>query len=334
MLSPLLRRSPRRRMPGPVMLFSRRLLLAAPAAHLLLPSRAPAQAPPGQTPPLIPPAQLDDSLEIEGDPLAAERRRARLFIEARVNDQGPFRFLVDSGADRSVVGAALARSLALPVAGSAKLQSMAGESLVDTVHVQNLTLGASRTENLTLPALPEAFLGADGLIGIDALAESRLLLDYERRTVTVQDSRTSPPRSDDEIVVTARRRKGQLILTEVRLQSQQLYAVIDSGSEMSVGNLALASRLLSRRKQAEMRDVALIAVTGESLTAKVAIIPMLEIGRFAIQNLAIAFVDAAPFRLFGLADEPALLLGSDALQSFRRIALDFGRRRVRFTLRR
>ncbi|WP_439534672.1 aspartyl protease family protein [Polymorphobacter sp.] len=311
------------------MRFSRRLLLAAPAAQLL--SRGLSAQP---SPPLIPPAQLDDDLEIQGDPIEAARRRARLFIDVRVNGEGPFRFLVDSGADRSVVGAALASRLALPVAGRATLQSLAGPSEVQTVHVSQLALGASLSENLTLPALPEAWLGADGLIGIDALAESRLLLDYERRSVTVQDSRTTPPRSDDEIVVTARRRKGQLILAEVRLQSQRLYAVIDSGAEMSVGNLALASRLLGRRQKAEMRRVELIAVTGERLAADMAIISRLEIGRFTIQNLAIAFVDAAPFTLFGLADQPALLLGSDALQSFRRIALDFGRRRVRFTLRR
>jgi hypothetical protein len=37
--------------------------------------------------------------------------------------------------------------------------------------------------------------------------------------------------------------------------------------------------------------------------------------------------------MFGLADEPALLLGSDVLEAFRRVSLDFRNRKVRFVLR-
>ena len=47
-----------------------------------------------------------------------------------------------------------------------------------------------------------------------------------------------------------------------------------------------------------------------------------------------AFADVPPFKLFGLADEPAILLGTDLLESFRRISLDFKARKVRFQLRR
>jgi predicted aspartyl protease len=309
------------------MVLDRRLLLAG----LIWTPALRAQERP---PPLIPPALLDDSLEIEGETLEARRQRARLFVDVQVNGQGPFRFLVDSGADRSVIGSALAQRLGLAPAGMARVQSMAGATDVETVRLETLAVGPSVSTGMRLPALGETFIGADGLLGIDALAESRILLDYEKRQVTVQDSRSQPARGPDEIVVTARRRKGQLILTEVRVSDQRLYAVIDSGSEMTVGTLALARRLFGRRKLAEMRQIGLVAVTGETLLADLAIMPELKVGSFSIRNLAVAFVDAAPFQLFGLADQPALLLGADALQSFRRVALDFGNRRVRFTLRR
>ena len=45
------------------------------------------------------------------------------------------------------------------------------------------------------------------------------------------------------------------------------------------------------------------------------------------------FADAPPFALFGLSTQPAIFLGSDLLSSFRRVALDFGNRKVRFTMR-
>ena len=51
-------------------------------------------------------------------------------------------------------------------------------------------------------------------------------------------------------------------------------------------------------------------------------------------NVPMAFVDAPPFALFGLARDPAIMLGTDVLQSFRRVSLDFRNRKVRFVLRR
>ena len=45
-------------------------------------------------------------------------------------------------------------------------------------------------------------------------------------------------------------------------------------------------------------------------------------------------IDPSPYRpLFGLSDEPALLLGTDILETFRRVSLDFRARKVRFQLR-
>jgi len=46
-----------------------------------------------------------------------------------------------------------------------------------------------------------------------------------------------------------------------------------------------------------------------------------------------ACADVPPFKLFGLHDQPALLLGTDLLETFRRISLDFKARKVRFQLR-
>ena len=47
-----------------------------------------------------------------------------------------------------------------------------------------------------------------------------------------------------------------------------------------------------------------------------------------------AAADVPPFALFGLSDQPALLLGTDILETFRRVSLDFRARKVRFQLRR
>jgi predicted aspartyl protease len=284
--------------------------------------------------PLIPPASIDDQLEVEGESLAAESLRSRLFIDAAVNGQGPFRFLVDSGADRSVVGATLAERLKLPRDDIVKLRGMAGTAEVSTVLVDTLKIGPSVLTGLAVPALPERFIGAQGIIGIDALADQLIRFDFETRAVVIQDSRRPLPAGDNEIVVTARRNKGQLIITQASVDGQRIFAVIDTGSELTIGNLAMLRRIRRGRNAGALQPVSLQSVTGENFTAQMATLPELRVGGLVIRNLAVAFTDAPPFDLFGLDTQPSLLLGTDLLKSFRRLTLDFRHRKVRFSLRR
>jgi hypothetical protein len=53
-----------------------------------------------------------------------------------------------------------------------------------------------------------------------------------------------------------------------------------------------------------------------------------------MRNVPIAFADVPPFEVFGLNKGPALLLGTDLMENFRKISLDFLARKVRFQLRR
>lgn len=305
------------------------LLLAAAAASV--PAPAVTITPPGSS--FIAPAVIDNSLEITGDALEAEQLKNRMFIEVKVNDTGPHRFLVDSGADRSVVSDGLAARLKLPAGESVRVQSMAGIRDVATVEVAELTLGQSDIGPLQAPALPGKAIGADGLIGIDALADQRLLLDFDKRTITVQDSRRPFASDGQEIVVTARRRKGQLIITQASVANRDVSAVLDTGSEVTLGNRALRERLFGTRRPEKMVDIELLSVTGQVLKAEAITLDNVKIGGLTLNNVVVAFADAPPFALFGLADRPAIFLGSDLLSSFRRVALDFGNRKVRFTLR-
>jgi hypothetical protein len=67
---------------------------------------------------------------------------------------------------------------------------------------------------------------------------------------------------------------------------------------------------------------------------QLAVIEELRLGSVSLLNVPIAFADVPPFALFGLAQEPALLVGTDLLEHFRRVSLDFHARKVRFQLKR
>jgi hypothetical protein len=292
----------------------------------------PRPAPTIEMPPL-PPAVIDDKLVIGGEDLKARKVSTRMTVEVRVNGRGPYRFLVDSGADTSAVGLRLAHDLQLPLGAPVTLNGMTASAVVDRVLVDELSLGQSTIYALEVPALREDDLGGDGMIGIDALVGQRLMMDFERRIIKAEDARKPAKLVGDEIVVVARRRRGQLILTAVTAGGLPVEAVVDTGSEVTIGNLALRN-LLIRGNRDKFVSIAVTGVTGVTVNLELARVKELRLGSVTLRDVPIAFADVPPFALFGLTNEPALLLGTDLLETFRRVSLDFRARKVRFQLRR
>jgi hypothetical protein len=303
---------------------------AAEPPHISKPRPAP---PMTRTLPPLPPAEIDDKLAVGGEAVDARKVETRLSVEVRVNGRGPYQFVVDSGADSSVVGLRIARELELPLGTPAVLHGMTDRNIVDRVKVDALTLGSITIRDLELPALREADIGGAGMIGIDALVSQRLMMDFEKKLIQVEDASIPANSIDGEIVVTARLRRGQLILTHVMAAGLSLDAVIDTGSQITIGNLALRDKLI-RRNRGKFGTITGIGVTGKSVEMQVATIGELRLGSVILANVPIAFADVPPFKAFGLVERPALFLGTDLLETFRRVSLDFKTRKVRFQLRR
>jgi hypothetical protein len=294
----------------------------------------PKPAPPGpSTMPPLRPAVIDNTLAIGGDDINARKVESRMTVEVQVNGRGPYHFVVDSGADTSAVGMRIARDLQLPLGTPVILNNMTDRNIVDRVKLASLSFGPSTVSDLQVPALHEEHLGGDGMIGIDALVRQRLMMDFENRSIKVEDARRPPPHFTDEIVITARLQHGQLILTQVKAAGLTLDAVIDTGSEITIGNLALRDRLISRNLNKDW-TVSATGVTGKTVDLQIGTIRTLKLGSITLGNVPVAFADVPPFRVFGLQDQPALLLGTDILEAFRKVQLDFAARKVRFQLRR
>ena len=281
----------------------------------------------------LPSAAINDKLEIGGEDIKARKASTRMTVEVRVNGRGPYHFVVDSGADSSVVGLRIARDLQLPLGSPALLHGMTGSAFVDRVRIDELSLGQAVIRDAELPALSEVDLGGQGMIGIDALVQQRLMMDFEKRVIRAEDARVPIKTEAGEIVITAVRRRGQLILTQVTAAGLPVEAVIDTGSEITIGNLALRDKLI-RGNQDKFGTVQAIGVTGAPMDLQLARIGELQLGSVTLRDVPIAFADVPPFTLFGLQRKPALLLGTDLLETFRRVSLDFRSRKVRFQLRR
>lgn len=251
----------------------------------------------------------------------------RMTVPVRIGQQGPFRFVIDTGSQTTVLSTDLARQLALPSARTARIVGIGGSQTVSTAIVEELGLGKRSLYSLEVALLEAAHIGADGIVGIDSLQRQRVLLDFARNTMAVGDARSLGGNGGFEIVVTARRRRGQLIMTDAVIDGVRTDVVIDSGAETSMGNRALQNALSRRRTT---QQAILISVTGQRITADIGYPRKLEFGAIGIANLLVAYADAPVFAVLELERKPALLLGMRELRLFKRVAIDFDRRKVYF----
>lgn len=303
------------------------LLLTGLGAALALaaPSRA-QQAPPADEPA----PTLADQAETLG---LTEDHNTRMTVPVSISGQGPFDFVVDTGAERTVISSELARSLALAPGRTATVHSMSEVSRIETVIIPDLRIGRRSVTGIHAPALSRANLGASGMLGVDSLQTQRVLFDFGRQQMTITPSRRREERwPEGTIVVTGRRLLGRLVLVDASVDGQRVWVVIDTGSQISVGNSALRTALQRRGRLGLMAPVRMMSVTGGLIDAEYTVARRIRIGGVDIVNLPVAFRDVHPFRQLGLMDRPALLLGMDALQLFDRVSVDFANRRVRVLL--
>lgn len=259
----------------------------------------------------------------------ARDRGHRMTVEVHIGPAGPFDFLVDTGAERTVLARDVALRLGLAPSGTATMIGVAGQQSVDLVDVAEIALGRRSFYGLSAPLLEGHNIGADGIIGLDSLQGQRVLLDFDRNRMAIGDAADLGGTRDFEIVVQARRKSGQLILTNAVIDGVRTDIVIDTGSDASIGNRALQKALV-RRHQREQTQ--LLSVTGQTITADVSFARRLELGNLIMTNTPLVFADAPPFARLGLARRPALLLGMNQLRLFHRVAIDFSARRILFDM--
>ena len=276
--------------------------------------------------------KLDSTTQTE-DVRFKNERDDRMTVAVHVSGAGPFRFLVDTGADRTAISRELAGRLGLVRTDAATVNTISGASTVSTADVPQLQLTKKPVKVRHAPMLERVNMGADGILGIDSLGSQRVQFDFEKQTLSIVPSSVSDFRDEPgTIVVKAARRNGRLVLTEASANGHALTVVIDTGAEISIGNEALRRQLVGRGLVDGLEKVALTSVTGQTITGDFMFIRNLEIGGVTLNNLAIVFADAHSFKTLKLDRRPALLLGMNAIRAFKKVSIDFAKQKFRVVL--
>jgi predicted aspartyl protease len=119
---------------------------------------------------------------------------AALVIPVRINGEGPYDFVLDTGATLTCVDSALAEELDLPEARGigAVATGIGGGGATTIVRIESLTVGDATAGELTACLLDlEQFRAAgieiQGLLGLNFLRSFTVTLDFERRVARFDD---------------------------------------------------------------------------------------------------------------------------------------------------
>jgi predicted aspartyl protease len=275
---------------------------------------------------------VDDAARIAAGSDADEH----MTIPVMINGQGPFRFVIDTGADRSVIAEDLAVTLGLVRGTEVSVQGVVRTFSTRVVPIANLTFGTLTRRNLVMPMLPRNYMGADGYLGLDAVDGSRVTLDFANRALKVSTSRSQTAfqvRRPTEAYVPVRGSMGHLRSLNCRVDGVSTTCFLDTGAQISVGNSMLLRELLEENPRTRTVGVLPITgITGGVIMGSVVRVDHIRLHSVSFTDAVVAIADMAIFDVWGLSNQPALLIGMNFLRQFAQVSIDYGMKEIRFDL--
>jgi predicted aspartyl protease len=288
------------------------------------PTGAPASPSPGDTVPEGPPPKPDFNASTSADQIG------RVVIPVMVNGQGPFSFALDTGANRTVLTPHLAQLLGLTVTPDEKvmMNGTTGVAEVATALVDRVSAGDVAILDQRLPVASVLTNDIDGVLGVDGLGSKRVLVDFKTGKIEIRNARFEQP-IQGAPRLSAQLRFGRLMVVDAYVERTRVKAVIDTGSEYTLGNPALY-RALQDPSQAKV-PYPPVEVRGQTLDVQPGErwpVVLLKIGNVNAIHFPIVFGRFYIFHLWNLEEQPSVVIGMDLMSRLDELVLDYQRREV------
>ncbi|MFN7273212.1 MAG: aspartyl protease family protein [Gammaproteobacteria bacterium] len=301
-----------------------------------------------QTPPIAPPTSVAPSapleeLKLEEVKVTAPEPRyvaptlrdriGRIWAPVTIDGKGPLRLVLDTGASRSALTPAALTKLGIQpdLDRMVLLRGTTGSARVPTVRVGQVEIGDLLAERQTMVVVDDAFGGADGVLATTALRDRRILADFRRDRIEI--TRSNGERAPPGFTTLRIKLLDQHVpWVEAMVGGVRVKAVIDTGAQSTIGNLALRDALLAKRREVDAREEGVIGVTGDLQEGRSMAAPAIQLERIMVRRARINFVDLHIFQRWQLRDEPAMLLGMDVIGVLDTVILDYRRRELQVRL--
>ncbi|HEX7113811.1 MAG TPA: retroviral-like aspartic protease family protein [Steroidobacter sp.] len=256
----------------------------------------------------------------------------RVWAPVYINGRGPFRLVLDTGANSSAVIASLASRIGAPIVPNAlKLHGVTGSSLVPAIHVDSVEVGDLWLGNRQLAVVQDVFGGAEGVLGADGLRDMRVFIDFRHDRISIR--RSGPTAFSARYTRVPISLKADHLLTfNVKVAGVRTKALLDTGAQRTIGNRALQAALERKARRgvaSSIIGVTLDVQQGDTFSA-----PPVRIKDITIRGMHITFGDMYIFDAWDMTEEPALLIGMDIIGLLDSLIIDYKREELYLRARR
>ena len=260
-------------------------------------------------------------------------RIGRIWAPVLINDQGPFRLVLDTGADNSAVSSRVAEALGIVpnAADSVNLRGVTGTRTVPTIRVDSIVVGDLELHSKRLPIISDALGGADGILGTEGLLDKRIYIDFRHDRIRISKSHGKPA-EPGFVTIPVHITNGLLLVADVQIGRVHAKAIIDTGGQVTLANAAFRDALVKHLKSS---DVAVDEITGATMDVQRGdrvITPPIYLGGVMIRGAHFTAGDLYIFQHWKMTREPAVLIGMNVLGLLDTLIIDYKRAELQLRL--
>ena len=258
-------------------------------------------------------------------------RIGRVWAPVYINGRGPYKLVLDTGANRTAVIPSLAKKIGSPQNQNVlRVLGATGSAIVPSINVDSIEVGDLFLGDRQVAIVPDVFGGAEGVLGADGLSDKRVHIDFKNDQITILRS-TGPVRANGYTKIPVKLRQGHLLMFEVKLAGVRTHAMLDTGAQSTIGNSSLRAALAKRRRQGVENII--IGVTLDAQKGETMLAPAVELGDLTLRGMQVTFGDMYIFDAWKMTDTPALLIGMDIIGLLDTLIIDYKRRELHLRAR-
>jgi hypothetical protein len=165
------------------------------------------------------------------------------------------------------------------------------------------------------------------VLGSEGLKNKRIFIDFHHDKIVITYSRDehSP---HGFYTVPFRLVHGQLIVIDAMVGTVRTHAIVDTGGQTTIGNLALRAALNERSFAYHGRPDRIVGATLAEQQGELIGTPAIAMGPIQMRDAGVTFADIYIFKYWKMVNEPALMIGMDALGTLDTLIIDYRRKEL------
>jgi predicted aspartyl protease len=250
-----------------------------------------------------------------------------ILLPVRVNDRGPFDFILDTGAGTSLLSSDLAKQLEVSVIGSKDGQSAGGKVSVSLAKLDSLAVGKAKLRDVDVGIVDLAQIGntigakIDGDLGYNFLKHFRVTIDYRDCEIRFDDPRRVESfgrRAKTELPIRLANPAKPLILVDVHANGRGPFQfAIDTGTSTT----AIAPEL-AKQLGVKSSPVGAGTTGGAPVDFSAGVLQSFQLGGAKIDNMAVVVADFFTMLNAAIGAKLDGIVGYNFLRNYK-VAIDY-----------